>query len=492
MSRSTSALAAVLSLALAAPAAAQTISNVQFQNGIAISGKAEDKSGDLSAFDRRVGFFSDIYYDRNTNEWWGLSDRGPGGGTLGYETRINRFTVDFDAQGKVSNYNVVQTIKFRDEGGNVLNGLSPGNAGNAGSLGRAFDPEGMVINPLNGNIIVSDEYGPSVIEFDRAGNLVKRYDVPANLVPRTSSGANYDATPSPTGASALKFGRENNRGLEGLAVSPDGKYVYAMLQNGRIEDGWSSAGGGTRGQFTRIIKYDVATGQAVGQYAYQLNSSGQGRGISAIVALGNDKFMILERNNRGIGVGATLASPDKKVFTIDLAGATDVTNMNLPALASGLGSIVPVAKNGTAVMDLAANTLPAIGNKVPEKWEGLAVGPQLANGKYLILAGTDNDYSVTQNGSNTQFDVYMNFSNADPMASSIQCPIGTTTGCFNTSNGLPANLTSAHDLLPGILHSYTADITGYVAPVPEPTTITLMAFGLAGLGVVTRRRRRNV
>ena len=46
--------------------------------------------------------------------------------------------------------------------------------------------------------------------------------------------------------------------------------------------------------------------------------------------------------------------------------------------------------NGAKVIDLDANTLAAIGNKSAEKWEGMAVGPQLANGQYLVLADTDN------------------------------------------------------------------------------------------------------
>ena len=46
--------------------------------------------------------------------------------------------------------------------------------------------------------------------------------------------------------------------------------------------------------------------------------------------------------------------------------------------------------NGAKVIDLDANTLAAIGNKSPEKWEGMAVGPQLANGQYPVLADTDN------------------------------------------------------------------------------------------------------
>ena len=84
------------------------------------------------------------------------------------------------------------------------------------------------------------------------------------------------------------------------------------------------------------------------------------------MALGNDKFMVLERNNRGVGVGATVASPDKNVYEISLAGAIDVSNLNLPATGALIGGAVAVSKVAK-VMDLDANTLAALGNKSPEK-----------------------------------------------------------------------------------------------------------------------------
>jgi len=471
-------LAAALA-ALSGAAGAQTLGPVSFVNGIAIDGGLLDRSAG-SDFDRRVGFFSDIYYDRNRNEWWGLSDRGPGGGTLPYETRIQRFTLDVDMNtGAISNFQIAQTIKFSNAGLS-FNGIGPGVSS---FLGYSFDPEGVVVNPLNGNLLVSDEYGPSVYEFDRSGQLVKAFVVPANLVPKSGATVDYNALPTGT----LTSGREPNRGAEGLAISPDGRFAYAMLQNGAVQDGWSAAGGGSRGQYTRIVKYDIATGVAVAQYAYKLESSSQGRGISAIVALGNDKFMVLERNNRGVDVGATLASPDKNVYVIDLAGATDVSGIALPA-SGALPAGVVAATKGAKVIDLDANTLAALGNRSPEKWEGLAFGPQLADGKYLILAGTDNDYSVTQNGTGTQFDVWFRMSDADPYASSIQCPVGSLSGCSFTTGGAAATLSADYQLLPGVLHAYTADITGYTAAVPEPAAWALMAAGLA-LGAVRRRRQ---
>ena len=457
-------------------ATAQTARNAQFVNGITIAGSTLDRSTG-TVFDRRHGMFSGLFYDPLRGEWWGTPDRGPGGGTLPYETRVQRFTLDVDhATGRISNFQIAATIKFTSQG-TALNGLAPNPKS---TLGRSFDPEGIVINPVNGNILVADEYGPSLVEFNRSGEEVRRFTPPANVIPR-NAGTN---TPNFADNEGNTAGRVSNRGFEGLAISPDGRFAYATLQSGMYDEGNNT------GLYTRIVKYDMATGQAVGQFAYKFETTGQGRGVSELVALGNDKFLILERNNRGLGIGATLANADKNIFQIDLAGATDISNITIANGVLPVGVIV--AGKSAKLIDLDANTLEALGNKSPEKWEGIAIGPRLNNGKYLILTGSDNDYSVTQNALGTQFDVWLNFLDADPYAMSIQCPLGQTPGCTRTSNNAAVDLNlDTYALLPGVLHAYTADIDGYVAVVPEPTTVTLMLFGLGGLAVTARRRRLN-
>ena len=174
------------------------------------------------------------------------------------------------------------------------------------------------------------------------------------------------------------------------------------------------------------------------------------------------------------------------MYEIDLANAIDVSNITLPATGAFAGAAVKSAKK----MDLDADTLAALGNKSPEKWEGLAVGPMLDNGQYLLLAGTDNDYSVTQSGSGTQFDVWFDFALPDPYANSLQCPIGTTQNCFLTLDGSNTPWTNNLALLPGVLHAYTASLNGFVSAqaVPEPGSGALALVALAGAAVARRRR----
>lgn len=446
-----------------------------FVNGLEIAANTGDTFG-TSVNNGRLGFFSDIYYDKNRNEWWGLSDRGPGGGTISYDTRVQRFTLDVDHNtGAISNFQVQQTIIFKN-GANALNGLAPNPTS---AKGNAFDPEGIVINPHNGNLLVSDEYGPSLYEFDRNGNMVRQFTTPANLTPRNAA----TGTPNFAGDTGNDAGKRTNRGFEGLAISPDGKFSFAMLQSAMLDEG------GSNGVYNRIVKFDNATGEAVAQYAYQMDTAGQGRGISALVAVNDNEFLVLERNNRGVGVDSNLSSPDKRVYSINLSGATDVTNVDLDAAGA---SFTAVLKNTTPFIDLAANK-PFLGGRSPEKWEGLAIGPKLADGTYMILAGTDNDYSISQNGSNTQFEVYFNASTG----ARISCDIGTFNNCLNIPTGGGATTTAftgstaGFVAIPGILHAYktsTTDLQNYVAAVPEPETFALFLAGLGLMGVVARRR----
>ncbi|MBD2538207.1 esterase-like activity of phytase family protein [Coleofasciculus sp. FACHB-SPT36] len=451
-------------------------------NTLAIPGESTDlfptNGGNGGANINRLGFFSDLYYDRYENVYYGLGDRGAGGGVLSYETRVQKFSLDVDPNtGTISNFKLLKTILFTKDGEN-LNGLNPQLLnGDTGILGLSFDPEGFAVAP-NGNFYVSDEYGPSVYEFTSTGSFIRAFATPSNLLPLAGSVPNYvDGRP------ILTSGRQDNRGFEGVTLSPDGRKLYAMLQDPLVTEGSPD---GRRSQNLRIVEFDTATGDSVAQYIYQLeslaaindripgtdddfgqNSQGRNIGISAITALNNNEFLVLERDNRGVGEADPLSEApvaSKRVYKIDLTGATDVSNISLIGTNTLPSGVIPVSKS--LFLDVAAQ-LKASGQVIPEKLEGLTIGPKLTDGSYAIILGTDNDFSVTQ-GNAGQQDV---------------CTDGTAFTLVSIDSGCPAG----QKLLPGYLYSFKASATeleGFVPPekVPEPAaTAGLMLLGFGGL-----------
>lgn len=236
-----------LSFVLAAAVIAQssgTWAEPIFVNGLVIPGHTLAATRQPGANGGRLGFFSDIYDDPIRDEWWAISDRGPGGGVLDYATRVQRFTIDVNrVTGRIANFRVRETIKFTDPKGllsaptnpavanpRALNGLNSGILNGAvGTLGRSFDPEGLVTDPHTGHLLVSDEYGPSVYEFSRKGKLLRVFGTPANLVPKVGDAINYvtdrdgglgriycsigrKASSSSARSSGVRFGRRRSTG----------------------------------------------------------------------------------------------------------------------------------------------------------------------------------------------------------------------------------------------------------------------------------------
>lgn len=291
-----------------------------------------------------------------------------------------------------------------------------------------LDPEGVRVSKDGKSIFVSDEYGPYVYQIDRAtGQRIRSYALPANLAV-TKLSAQGD-----TEISGNTVGRVANKGMEGLAITPDGKTLVGIMQAPLEQDAAKSV---------RIVTIDIATG-ATREYAYMLTS---GSGVSEIVALNDHQFLVDERDGKGLGDGSKAAV--KQIFKIDLSGAQDVTAL------SGDLSAKAVAKS--LVLDVVA-VLGANGitpAQVPAKIEGLAFGADVVDNGVLLhtlYVANDNDFVRSSAGDN-KFYVF-GISDAD---------------------------------LGKVGATYTAQQFG--ADVPEPASIALV---FAGLGMLTVRVRRQ-
>lgn len=367
----------------------------------------------------RFGFYSDLVFDAKTGYWYALSDRGPGGGLIDYATRVQRLRIPYDAAtGAIGQPVIDKTILFSGEDQLPFNGLNPLLLnGDGATLGASFDPEGLAVGK-GGHFYVADEYGPSVYEFTSSGQFIRAFATPDNLVARTANNMLDYVNGRPT----IVRGRQDNRGFEGITLNASGNKLYAVMQDPLVNEG--SSNDGRRSRNVRVVEFDVESGAATAQYVYRLepisalnainpstaddfSATNQGRsiGLSAIHALNDTDFLVLERDNRGLGVEVTAAPLHKRVYRISLSGASDVSAVSLAGSNDLPAGVVAVGK--APELDILA-ALHAAGATIPEKLEGLAIGPRLADGRHLILIGSDNDYSVTQSGAGEQFEVCVN------------------------------------------------------------------------------------
>jgi hypothetical protein len=248
-----------------------------------------------------------------------------------------------------------------------------------------FDPESVRVSADGERLYVSDEYGPYVYEFEReTGRRLRSFTLPAEFAVQTLS-SQGDAEISGNAA-----GRVANKGMEGLAITPDGKTLVGVMQSPLLQDG------GTAGKYTRIVEIDLTSG-SVSQYAYELTNIGTAKKpkyatVSDILAVNSHELLVDERDGKGLGDGSEAAF--KHIFRVDLASAVDVSGL------AGETNLVGMAVPKQDFLDVVA-VLNAHGIKsadVPAKLEGLAFGRDVrisGVAKHTLVLANDNDFLST-------------------------------------------------------------------------------------------------
>lgn len=331
------------------------------------------------------GFGSDLTYTGQDNVFIAAPDRGPFDGLtdVPYLDRFHFLHITTDLGAPFPNINTVllDTRLLKNELGQTFVGAAGAFVVNDELATLRFDPEGIRVGS-GGTFYISDEYGPYIFEFDRQGHLLRRLALPSRLaIAHPSSDPNAELLNNTSG-------RQGNRGMEGLAISPDGTTLFGIMQNALLQDHGLNPGTTDRlGLNNRILKIDLVNGETH-EYVYVLDAINRGQGVSEILAINDHEFLVVERDNRSNLQSPPQAPTRKKIYKIDLTGATDVSGIeSLPAGALPVG-IVPV--NKTLFIDL----LDPVFNLVPtiaEKIEGLAWGPDLEDGRHVLYVVSDND-----------------------------------------------------------------------------------------------------
>lgn len=354
--------------------------SIELLGTASIPGDAVDLSGDSTLLQNgeprnRLGGFSALEYSGEGMIFASMSDRGPDDGAVDYHCRVQLLELEISGVSASSiNAAVHRTIIFTDSDGRRFSGSSAAIDATK-TMGHRLDPEGFRFGS-DGTMFVSDEYGPHVIQFSVDGSEQKRFQLPVHF---TVANPHADKKKE---NSLNQTGRASNRGLEGLAISQDGRHLVAVMQGPLLQDGTRTDSGIVVGRNCRLIQLELATGKTE-EFVYQLESSDNGN--SEIVACGPNQYLVLERDSES-GKSAQY----RKLIRIDLSHATDVSSMDKLPAGDLPPDIVPVKR--IEYLDFLAPQWNLAGAKMPEKIEGLTFGPTLADGRKTLLVGTDNDF----------------------------------------------------------------------------------------------------
>lgn len=290
---------------------------------------------------RNGGYGSDMTaHPTNKNQFYALTDRGPNAtykkGAYGkgkifpvpdYIPRIGLFELKQDGQ-----ITLIKDILLKRPNGTAITGL-PNSSGLGGTGETPYTAEGETIvenmeKPFNienntiklddfgldgeglaalsdGTFWVSDEYGPHLVHFDQNGVEIGRIN-PFTHDKRTQLNLPQEFAK-----------RRPNRGMEGLAITPDQTTLVGTMQSTMFNPDKQVKDL----NLVRIVSVNLKT-QKIQQFIYQQEKNQNAN--SGIAALSNNDFLLIERDGRFLRDNDDAM---KHIYRIDISNATDLESI---------------------------------------------------------------------------------------------------------------------------------------------------------------------
>jgi hypothetical protein len=304
-----------------------------------------------------VGGLSGIDYDPQTGEWVVISDDP----SLNAPARYYRLDLDYDSDG-IEEIDITSVRTLLQENGEPYP--------NARTGGNVPDLESIRFDPQSDALWYASEgshaagIDPFVAMTEPDGHLTASHTPPM----MTMSPGNEQ-------------GPRENLALEGLCFSADGETLWVAMEGPLYQDGEPSTIETT--SVSRLTHIDRG-GAVLAQYAYEIDSlpemalGSSTIGISEILAVSGDSFLVLERASFEYPVPITYRV---RIYEASIAGAADISS-----IASLRGaSFTPASKR--LVLDLGASGLDGVGNV-----EGITWGPDFENGNRSLVLVSDNNF----------------------------------------------------------------------------------------------------
>ncbi|MBD2199935.1 MULTISPECIES: 5'/3'-nucleotidase SurE [Calothrix] len=339
-------------------------------------------AGIVNGVQAPLGGLSGVAYDAAKNQFYAIADDR----SQFAPARFYTFTTDPE---KIATDGVIFTdvTPLKDANGNFF------------SI-NSLDPEGIALTN-NGTVFISSEgevnpgagrvTNPFIKEFSlTTGQEVRSLPVPTKFLPvveDTNGNSVVDA------GDTQKAGVYNNLAFESLTITPDQKTLFTATENALFQDG--SRVTTTTGSRSRILQYNLVTGQPEKEYLYITDASVtpnpatgfSDNGLVDLLAIDNRGTLLAVERSFAQGVGNTI-----KIYEITLQGATDISSIDSlkDFSETQLAAIQPAQKR--LVLNLNDLDLPNGTDNI----EGIAFGAKLADGRQSIVLVSDNNFNPAQ------------------------------------------------------------------------------------------------
>ncbi len=245
---------------------------------------------------------------------------------------------------------------------------------------RSLDPEGLVLCPGGGQLVVSSEgdarsaVPPWLKVFGLDGRERRTLPLPARYLPGRGVGV------------------RPNLAFEALTQVPGDGPLVTAVENALAQDG--PAADTRTGSRCRVLFLEPTDGRPLREAVYDVEPVPQPpsppggestNGLPDLLALDDaGTFLALERAY-SVGAGVTV-----RLYEADLSQATDVSG--LPALVREDGSQEPVERPARKRLLLDVGSL----GVTPDNLEAAALGPTLPDGRRLLVLLSDDNFNPTQ------------------------------------------------------------------------------------------------
>lgn len=245
----------------------------------------------------------------------------------------------------------------------------------------SLDPEGIALAP-DGTVYITSEgdatrlISPFVNQFSLNGEQIGELAIADRYLPTVDNSS----------------GIRNNLAFESATITPDGRYLYTATENALNQDG--PAANLEQESVSRIIKYDLLTGQVVAEFVYEVDAVAdepvpangfRTNGLVELLAIDNRGTLLALERSFSAGVGNTV-----KLYEISTQGALDISSRDSLLFEEGVAFEVDPTVSKRELLDFADLGI------TPDNLEGLALGPRLPDGRQSLIVVSDNNFADTQ------------------------------------------------------------------------------------------------